>query len=397
MKDAPVILHSATDAGQVLGRVESRTKDEKTEEWLQNLIFDHPEILPVDEFDETFSPLIPIGREVGTRSGSIDNLYISPLGRLTIVETKLWKNPEKHRTVVAQIIDYAKEVSKWNYKQLSEAVLKASRTRISNERRSLDQIASPFLDTFGMSLSDFQERTITNLRSGEFLLLIIGDRISANVALLTESIQGVPGLDFRLGLIELHLFPLEKDADWPILVVPDIVGRTVEVTRGVIKIQYVQEKPSVTAEISEEEIPGAPKGKTTPEVFLQKTPTDLRTVYEQWLEIWASKRMYIYWGTVGFSLRVPIEGKYQTVVDAYPEWAVSLIRESDAEKLGATAIQYQEYYNQLTTVPDAVNILAAGKKYILHENLTAEDLMIVFKAATEFVESIRIDDDNSQS
>ena len=152
MKCVPVILHSAKDAGQVLGRVESRTKDEKTEEWLQDLIFDHPEILPVDEFDETFSPLIPIGREVGTRSGSIDNLYISPLGRLTIVETKLWKNSEKHRTVVAQIIDYAKEVSKWNYKQLSEAVLKASRTKGSNERKSLDQIAAPLLDISGISL-----------------------------------------------------------------------------------------------------------------------------------------------------------------------------------------------------------------------------------------------------
>jgi uncharacterized protein YlzI (FlbEa/FlbD family) len=397
MKGAPIILHSATDAGQVLGRVESRTKDEKTEEWLQDLIFDHPEILPVEEFDEAFSPLIPIGREVGTRSGSIDNLYISPLGRLTIVETKLWKNPEKHRTVVAQIIDYAKEVSKWDYKQLSEAVLKASRAKGTNERKSLDQIAAPLLDISGISLTDFQERTITNLRGGEFLLLIIGDRISANVALLTESIRGVPGLDFRLGLIELQLFPLGKDADWPILVVPDVVGRTTEVTRGVIKIQYVQEKPSVTAEISEEESPGAPKGKTTPEVFLQKAPTDLRPVYEQWLEMWTSKRMYIYWGTVGFSVKVPIEGKYQTVFDAYPEWAVSLIRELDAEKVGATAIQYQAYYDQLTAVPDALSTLAAGKKYILHENITAEDLMIIFKAATEFVESIRIDNDNSQS
>ena len=29
------------------------------------------------------------------------------------------------------------------------------------------------------------------------------------------------------------------------LVVPDIVGRTVEKTRGVIKVQYVQERPKV--------------------------------------------------------------------------------------------------------------------------------------------------------
>ena len=101
MKFSPIILDSVTDSGRHLNRIESQAKDEKTEGWLQQLIFEHPDLLPVDEFDESFAPLIPIGREVATKSGAIDNLYISPVGRLTIVETKLWKNPEKHRTVVA--------------------------------------------------------------------------------------------------------------------------------------------------------------------------------------------------------------------------------------------------------------------------------------------------------
>ena len=109
------------------------------------------------------------------------------------------------------------------------------------------------------------------LQGGEFLLLIVGDRISANVALLTEAISGTPGLDFRLGLVELQLYPLAHDTDWPLIVVPDVVGRTIEKTRGVIKIQYLKEKPSITVEISEkDEAEIISKGKTTPEVFLQK-------------------------------------------------------------------------------------------------------------------------------
>lgn len=389
MKFSPIMLDSLTDSGRHLVRIESQAKDEKTEEWLQRLIFDHPDLLPVHEFDESFAPLIPIGREVATKSGSIDNLYISPVGKVTIVETKLWKNPERHRTVLAQVIDYAKDVSGWTYEELSNAVLKASREADSNEKESLDQIVAPHMKEAGLTLLDFQERVIDNLQSGEFLLLIVGDRISPNVALLTEAIHGVPGLDFRLGMVELQLYPLEAGGDWPLLVIPDIVGRTVEKTRGIIKIRYEQEKPKVAVEISEET---GPKGRISLDEFLQKTPDDLRPAYEQWLKIWESKKFYIYWGTVGFSLRVMVQGKLQTVVEAYPEWAVSLIREIDAEKCGASPELHQKYLSDIDPVPKAVSYLALGKKFITNENITGEDLMILLKAATDFAEAVKIRD-----
>jgi hypothetical protein len=230
---------------------------------------------------------------------------------------------------------------------------------------------------------------MANLLNGEFLLLIVGDKISANVALLTEAIHGAPGLDFRLGLVELHLYPLNREANWPLLVVPDIVGRTLEETRGVIKIQYEKEKPKIAVEISKEEITAATKGKITPEVFLQKAPKDLRPVFEQWFKTWETKKFYIYWGTVGFSLRVSIGGKLQTIIDAYPEWAVSLIRESDAQKLGATTHVYQEYIRDISSVPKAVNLIGFGKKYILNDSMTAEDLRVILNATTKFADNVR--------
>ena len=51
--------------------------------------------------------------------GALDNLYISPHGGLTLVETKLWKNPEARREVVAQLFDYTKQIAQWDYKQLA--------------------------------------------------------------------------------------------------------------------------------------------------------------------------------------------------------------------------------------------------------------------------------------
>ena len=387
MNSKPILLQSLTDEGKPLNRIEIKTHDTQDEAWLQDLINKHPEILPVEEFDESFGPAISLGREISTDAGSIDNLYISPIGSITIVETKLWKNPEKHRTVVAQIIDYAKELSQWNYDQLDAAVLKAARETNYLEKKSLAQIVKPYLPDQGMSVIDFQERVISTLENGEFLLLIIGDKISPNLAMLSESISGTPGLDFRLGLVEMQLYPLEE-AGWPLLVVPDIVGRTVERTRGVIKVQYVQEKPNLEIEVEEGEKAGSAKGKTTQEVFLKNAPDDLAPCYEQWLSLWQKMDLIIYWGVKGFSLRVAISGKLKSVIEAYPDWAISLIRQHDADKVKASSELYKTYLDRISSVPGAAGLLSAGKMYIKHDDLTSEGLMTILEATTEFIKPI---------
>lgn len=380
MRGRPVVLSSASDRGVQLGRIAAKSEEGRNESWLQSLIFDHPEILPVADFDESYAPVIPVGREISTSSGYIDNLFVSPSGAITIVETKLWTNPERHRTVVAQIIDYAKELTRWNYDDLNSSILIAARREDRGEPESLDQMVNPYLDEAGLTIEDFQERVISTLSNGEFLLLIIGDVISPNLALLTESISGAPGLDFRLGLVELQLYRLEEPSTWPLLVVPEIVGRTVERIRGVIKVQYVQEKPELDIEIEEEDGSEQPRGKTTKKIFLQKAPDDLADVYGKWLDDWEEKNVVIYWGVEGFSLRVEVNGKLQTIIDAYPDWAISVIRIKEKDRLNISDGLYKEYKEAISEVDKASEILTSGKKYIKHEFLTGEDLMILLQA-----------------
>jgi hypothetical protein len=73
----------------------------------KTIVHNKPNILSVFEIETGFMPLIPIGREVSTVAGYIDNLFISPEGYLSIVETKLWRNPEARREVIGQILDTA--------------------------------------------------------------------------------------------------------------------------------------------------------------------------------------------------------------------------------------------------------------------------------------------------
>ncbi len=390
MKCTPVVIKGLKEPVKYLERVESRKGDEKTEDWLQVLLFNNPGLLPISDFDDSFSPLIPLAREVPTLAGDIDILYVSPLGKFTVVETKLWKNPEKHRTVVAQVIDYAKEMSRWSYSNLDEALLQAWRRSNVTMKSNMEELVKPYLSDAGVAVADFQEQSISCLETGEFLLLIVGDKISPNLALLTEAIHGAPGLDFHIELVELQFHQIEKNRDWPLLVLPDVVGRTVEKTRGVIRIKYEKEKPLAEVTISDETETPETKGKTTPELFLQKVPDDLRPIYEQWLNARKDEKgSVIYWGTTGFSFRILKRTKLATILEAYPDWAVSLVRDSDQNYLGASREQYQQYLNDVNEIPAAYNVLSLNKKFVRHEQLTAEALHKILNATSNLAESLK--------
>ena len=148
-------------------------RDRYDENWLQELLFRKPEILPVGEIDSAFAPVIPLCRELPTVAGSIDLAYISEQGRLTIVECKLWRNPEARRDAVSQILDYAKDISRWSYQELQDAVRGA--TGRSGSTRSPFELAREQNDT--IPEADFVDDVTRNLREGRFLLIVVGDGI----------------------------------------------------------------------------------------------------------------------------------------------------------------------------------------------------------------------------
>ena len=80
-----------------------RVHEHFDERFIQELLVDHPQLLPAATFRPDIGELVCIGREVPTRnSGSIDNLYLSTMGYIVVVETKLWRNPQGRREVVSR-------------------------------------------------------------------------------------------------------------------------------------------------------------------------------------------------------------------------------------------------------------------------------------------------------
>ncbi|MDI9365449.1 MAG: hypothetical protein QM541_10890 [Flavobacterium sp.] len=205
------------------------------EQWLQKLIHNNPQVLPIDDIESGFAPLISLGREMSTSVGYIDNLYISPNGYLTVVETKLWRNPEAKREVVGQIIDYAKELTTWTYSKLNDAV-KVSSQLLNNNTKGVIELIKEF-----DLIDESQEQIIIdnidrNFKRGRLLLLIVGDGIRESVEDMVEYLSNTPQVQFTLGLVELQVYKnpnIEND----LIVIPNLITRTKEITRAIIKIE----------------------------------------------------------------------------------------------------------------------------------------------------------------
>jgi hypothetical protein len=213
---------------------------------LQQLLHDHPLCLPIAEVDSSFAHPVPICTELNTPAGPIDNLLVTPLGQPVLVECKLWRNAEARREVVGQILDYAKELSRWTASDLQ---------REANKR--LGRQGNTVFDLVRAAGHDIEETAFndalsSNLRRGRYLLLIVGDGIREGVEAIAEYLQAHAGLHFSLGLVELPIFEL---ASGQRLAIPRVLAKTELITRTVVLApeSHVVEDEQGETSVTEEE------------------------------------------------------------------------------------------------------------------------------------------------
>lgn len=196
---------------------------------LQDIIFGHPECIPISDLDESYNPLIPVCKELSTNAGPLDIFMITPNGDLVVIETKLWANPESRRKVVAQILDYAKEMSKWSYSDLQREVNRNLKTKGNH---LYDIVLNTSHDTT-LNETDFVDAVSRNLRNGKFMLIIAGDGIREGAKNLTEFINQAGNLNFSLSMIELPIF---ETPNGETLILPRTVVKTIEIQKINIEI-----------------------------------------------------------------------------------------------------------------------------------------------------------------
>lgn len=202
----------------------------------------HPGSLPIEEVDPSFKGAVAVCRELMTPAGPIDNLLVTPSGLPILIECKLWRNPEGRREVVGQIIDYAKELSRWTCADLQREVSRRL-GRPGNAMLDLVRAVDPSVDEMS-----FNDALSLNLRRGRFLLLIVGDGIREGVEAIAEYLQRHAGLHFSMGLVEMPIFALPNGG---LLVTPRVLARTASITRTVISLpdgHRIAEREEATSE-----------------------------------------------------------------------------------------------------------------------------------------------------
>lgn len=241
----PIVL-SKTNQPTVLNRI-PLTIHEGTfsEKCLQEVLFKHPECLPTKELDPRIGNLIPICMELETGAGPADILYVTETGHLVLVETKLWRNPEARRVVVAQILDYAKQLTNWTFTDLMRETAIATKQG-SDYFLSCVRKANPDIDE-----ASFVDGVSNSLKSGDFLLLIVGDGIRSGTESLVNFISQYGNLRFGFGLIEVAAFKLPND---DLMLTPRILAKTEILERTVVIGRDGNASIEETAQVEDAEI-----------------------------------------------------------------------------------------------------------------------------------------------
>jgi len=144
------------------------------EDFLQQYIYDNPDAIPVYEIDEDIRLLV-LAREFATNSGPIDALGVDQYGNIYIIETKLYKNPDK-RTVVAQALDYGASLWRSSF-DFSDFTMQLEKHVQKQFGKSLQEQLEAFFGISGDDVDLVLENMQKNLNNGTFKFVVLMDSL----------------------------------------------------------------------------------------------------------------------------------------------------------------------------------------------------------------------------
>lgn len=328
---------------------------------LQELLAAKPEVilnipeLEIGRYDEVI-----VCREFQTSSGKIDVLIITDSGEIIIIETKLLKNPESTRVVIAQVIDYIKALT---LEDIDETITKIS--RISKKDSIPDKLRTHISN---------------NISYGNFKVIIVGDFISPNVLGMVDAIQSAPHLSFSIYLVELNVFEHENS----IVITPKLVANTYEIERSVIRLELpTDRKYIVKSEIPSKESKGNRPILEWGQYIETINDVQFRDLINKFRNDWITKfgKNNIHMGFVGFSAGVASGGSRIPIISIYNDY-LALLSEQIKNNYDITDELYETYKNDFKRIPNIYDEYIIGKKVKLSfEKISPADFEIILKAS----------------
>lgn len=194
-------------------------KSFQLEDNLQQYIYDNPESIPLYDIKEDIRLLI-LAREFPTASGPIDAIGVDKEGEIYLVETKLYKNPDK-RTVVAQVLDYGASLWK-TYTNFEVFTSQLEAHVIKKFKKTLGERVKEFYGISDDELEQFNERVQTNLNDGNFKFVVLMDQLQTQLKDLILFIN--QNSRFNIYGVELEYYKYESYE----ILIPKLYGAQVK-------------------------------------------------------------------------------------------------------------------------------------------------------------------------
>src|SRR3989344_8069390 len=192
--------------------------DFEKEEYLQKVIYENPESIPLYDIKEDIELLV-LCREFPTNSGPIDALGVDKDGNIYLVETKLYKNPDK-RLVVAPVLDYG--ASLWKGYTFEEFINQINSILDNEFKVSLNQKIKEFFDLDDDEVQNVINNIGTNLKDGSLKFVVLMNKLHQQLKDLIIFIN--QNSEFDIYAVELEYY---KHEAYEILI-PKIYGAEVK-------------------------------------------------------------------------------------------------------------------------------------------------------------------------
>lgn len=276
----------------------------EAEEILQRFLEDHPDLLPGDQINpEDPRRWLLVSREMSVpdssaESGrwSLDHLFLDQDGIPTFVECKRSSDTRSRREVVAQMLDYAANgLEYWSMERLRQAATVTAR----GKGRSLEEEIAALTQQEEQDLEWFWGLVEDNLEKHRVRLIFVADstprELRRLVEFLNEEMDRVEVL-----AVEVKQYQ-QEDGTGQKLLAPRVVGLT-ESAR------------------SRKDASRASRRPTTHQEFMDKCASSKeKEFFQRVLDLAGEKGHIIYWGTVGFSVRVRLPKGQVSFIYGYPD------------------------------------------------------------------------------
>jgi hypothetical protein len=193
------------------------------EDALQTFFEKYPQIIPgkqIDPVSDDPPHFVLLRREMPVGGWSLDHLFVDQKGTLTLVETKLFQNPESRREVIGQTIEYAANATEF---WAGGAARQKATEYWSNQipPKELDEVLQ---EEFGgdLDIEDLWRKVEENLRNGRIRLIIATDELRSEMRRMIEYLNKEMQNTEVLGL-ELRSYGEKSES---LVLVPRLIGQT---------------------------------------------------------------------------------------------------------------------------------------------------------------------------